>query len=129
WVRSRDGIAPEVRPLIHGDMAEQRSKLMKVLGVVVNGLKKLDAVPPSARALAVRQSTIASRRGTTRRRRGADRDRRSRPWAGLHRRGSQRLARRLWRAFERDDRRGLWGAGRSVRDERGRREQIPFPSN
>lgn len=47
-------IAPEVRPLFHGDMAEQRRKLMTTLGVVVNGLKKLDAVLPAARALAVK---------------------------------------------------------------------------
>jgi hemoglobin-like flavoprotein len=47
-------IAPEVRPLFHGDMAEQRRKLMTTLGVVVNGLKNLDAVLPAARALAVR---------------------------------------------------------------------------
>jgi hemoglobin-like flavoprotein len=47
-------IAPEVRPLFHGDMAEQRRKLMTTLGVVVNGLKNLDAVLPAARTLAVK---------------------------------------------------------------------------
>ncbi len=47
-------IAPEVRPLFHGNMAEQRRKLMTTLGVVVNGLKNLDAVLPAARELAVR---------------------------------------------------------------------------
>ena len=47
-------IAPEVKPLFHGDMAEQRRKLMTTLGVVVNGLKNLDAVLPQARALAVK---------------------------------------------------------------------------
>jgi nitric oxide dioxygenase len=47
-------IAPEVRPLFHGDLAEQRRKLMTTLGVVVNGLKNLDAVLPAARALAVK---------------------------------------------------------------------------
>ena len=47
-------IAPEVKPLFHGDMAEQRRKLMTTLGVVVNGLKNLDAVLPAARALAVK---------------------------------------------------------------------------
>ena len=46
-------IAPEVKPLFHGDMAEQRRKLMTTLGVVVNGLKNLDAVLPAARTLAV----------------------------------------------------------------------------
>jgi nitric oxide dioxygenase len=47
-------IAPEVKPLFHGDMAEQRRKLMTTLGVVVNGLENLDAVLPAARALAVK---------------------------------------------------------------------------
>jgi hemoglobin-like flavoprotein len=47
-------IAPEVKPLFHGDMVEQRRKLMTMLGVVVNGLKNLDAVLPAARALAVK---------------------------------------------------------------------------
>ena len=47
-------IAPQVRPLFHGDMAEKRRKLMTTLGVVVNGLKDLDAVLPAARALAVK---------------------------------------------------------------------------
>ena len=47
-------IEPEVKPLFHGDMAEQRRKLMTTLGVVVNGLKNLDAVLPQARALAVK---------------------------------------------------------------------------
>jgi hemoglobin-like flavoprotein len=47
-------IAPEVRPLFNGDMAEQRRKLMATLGVVVNGLKNLDAVLPAARTLAVK---------------------------------------------------------------------------
>jgi nitric oxide dioxygenase len=30
--------APAVKPLFHGDMAEQRRKLMATLAVVVNGL-------------------------------------------------------------------------------------------
>jgi nitric oxide dioxygenase len=47
-------IAPEVKPLFHGDMAEQRRKLMTTLDVVVNGLKNLDVVLPAARALAVK---------------------------------------------------------------------------
>ena len=47
-------ISPEVKPLFHGDMVEQRRKLMTTLGVVVNGLKNLDAVLPAARALAVK---------------------------------------------------------------------------
>ena len=47
-------IAPSVKPLFHGDMAEQRRKLMAALGVVVKGLTNLQAVVPVAQALAVR---------------------------------------------------------------------------
>ncbi|MEM1307273.1 MAG: globin domain-containing protein, partial [Pseudomonadota bacterium] len=47
-------IAPEVKPLFKGDMAEQGAKLMATLKVVVDGLNDLDAVLPAARALAVR---------------------------------------------------------------------------
>ena len=46
-------IAPQVRPLFKGDMTEQGAKLMATLGVVVNGLKNLDAVVPVAEKLAV----------------------------------------------------------------------------
>ncbi len=47
-------IAPELKPLLRGDMAEQGRKPMMTLGVVVNGLKNLDAVLPAAKALAVK---------------------------------------------------------------------------
>jgi hemoglobin-like flavoprotein len=47
-------IAPRVKPLFHGDMAEQGRKLMATLGVVVNGLKNLEAIVPAAQALAVK---------------------------------------------------------------------------
>ena len=47
-------IAPRVKPLFHGDMTEQGRKLMTTLGVVVNGLKNIDAIVPAARALAVK---------------------------------------------------------------------------
>ena len=47
-------IAPRVKPLFEHDMAEQGRKLMTTLGVVVNGLKDLEAILPAARALAVR---------------------------------------------------------------------------
>jgi nitric oxide dioxygenase len=47
-------IAPAVKPLFHGDMAEQRRKLMATLTVVINGLGNLDAVLPAASALAKR---------------------------------------------------------------------------
>jgi hypothetical protein len=35
-------IAPELRPLFHGDMAEQGRKLMATLAIVVRGLSRLD---------------------------------------------------------------------------------------
>jgi hemoglobin-like flavoprotein len=47
-------IAPEVKPLFHGDMAEQRRKLMATLTVVINGLADLDGILPAASALAKR---------------------------------------------------------------------------
>ena len=47
-------IAPSVRPLFHGDIAEQGRKLMATLAVVVNGLSNLEAVLPAASALAKR---------------------------------------------------------------------------
>ncbi len=47
-------IAPEVKPLFHRDMREQGRKLMTTLGVVVNGLRNLDAILPAAKALAVK---------------------------------------------------------------------------
>jgi len=47
-------IAPEVKPLFRGDMAEQGRKLMATLAVVVNGLSKLDTVLPAVSGLAKR---------------------------------------------------------------------------
>ena len=47
-------IAPQLRPLFRGDIAEQGRKLMATLAVVVNGLTKLDAILPAASALAKR---------------------------------------------------------------------------
>jgi hemoglobin-like flavoprotein len=47
-------IAPSVKPLFHGDMAKQGRKLTATLGVVVNGLKNLEAIVPAAQALAVK---------------------------------------------------------------------------
>jgi nitric oxide dioxygenase len=46
--------APAVKPLFHGDMAEQRRKLMATLAVVVNGLNDLPSILPAASALAKR---------------------------------------------------------------------------
>ena len=47
-------IAPNVKPLFHGDMKEQGRKLMATLAVVVNGLRNLESVLPAASALAKR---------------------------------------------------------------------------
>ncbi|MHB0952237.1 MAG: globin family protein [Allorhizobium sp.] len=47
-------IAPEVKPLFKGDISEQGRKLMTTLGVVVNGLKNLEAIIPAAEGLAVK---------------------------------------------------------------------------
>lgn len=47
-------IAPEVKPMFKGDLAEQGRKLMATLAVVVNGLTKLEAIVPAAQALARR---------------------------------------------------------------------------
>jgi hemoglobin-like flavoprotein len=47
-------IAPAVKPLFHGDMAEQRSKLVAALATVVSGLSNLPSVLPVASALAKR---------------------------------------------------------------------------
>lgn len=45
---------PAVRPMFKGDLAEQGTKLMATLNVVVQSLDKLDEVVPVARELAVR---------------------------------------------------------------------------
>ncbi|HCL64297.1 MAG TPA: hemin receptor [Rhizobium sp.] len=47
-------IAPDVKPLFKGDISEQGRKLMTTLGVVVNGLKNLEAIIPAAEGLAVK---------------------------------------------------------------------------
>jgi nitric oxide dioxygenase len=47
-------LAPELRPLFRGDMAEQGRKLMAMLATVVGGLSRLDTLVPAARALAQR---------------------------------------------------------------------------
>jgi hemoglobin-like flavoprotein len=47
-------IAPHVKPLFKGDMAEQRRKLITMLAAVVNGLGDLGSVLPAASALAKR---------------------------------------------------------------------------
>lgn len=50
-------IAPEVRPLFKGDMAEQGRKLMGTLAVVVNGLDDLATLWPAVEELGRRHAT------------------------------------------------------------------------
>ena len=47
-------IAPEVKSLFTSDIDEQGRKLMMTLGVVVNGLTRLDEIVPVAQKLAIR---------------------------------------------------------------------------
>jgi nitric oxide dioxygenase len=47
-------IAPAVKAMFPGDMAEQRKKLMMMLAAVVNGLGNLESILPAASALAKR---------------------------------------------------------------------------
>src|SRR5882672_5234113 len=54
-------IAPDVRPLFRGDMAEQGRKLMATLAVVVNGLTDLESILPAASALAKKHVTYGVR--------------------------------------------------------------------
>jgi hemoglobin-like flavoprotein len=54
-------IAPSVKPLFHGDMAEQRRKLMAALAAVVAGLSNLSSVLPVASALAKRHIGYGAR--------------------------------------------------------------------
>ena len=43
---------PSVRPMFKGDMREQGQKLMKMLGLIVNSLTRLDELIPAAQELA-----------------------------------------------------------------------------
>jgi nitric oxide dioxygenase len=54
-------VAPAVKPLFRGDMAEQRRKLIATLAVVVNGLDDLPSVLPAASALAKRHVGYGAR--------------------------------------------------------------------
>jgi hemoglobin-like flavoprotein len=45
---------PSVRPMFKGDMREQGLKLMKMLGMIVNSLTRLDELVPAAQDLARR---------------------------------------------------------------------------
>ena len=48
--------APEVRPLFTSDMAEQRRKLMAVIGMVVKALPRLAQIIPNVQALGRRHA-------------------------------------------------------------------------
>ena len=54
-------VAPAVKPLFHGNMTEQRRKLIATLAVVVNGLGDLPSVLPAASALAKRHVGYGAR--------------------------------------------------------------------
>ncbi len=47
-------IAPAVKPMFKTDIKQQGRKLMTTLGVVVNGLTKLDTIVPAAQSLAIK---------------------------------------------------------------------------
>ena len=49
-------VAPQLRRMFPQDMVQQKMKLMTMLGVVVNGLTKLDALLPAVRALGKRHA-------------------------------------------------------------------------
>lgn len=53
-------VAPQVKPMFKGDMAEQRQKLMAMLSTVVAGLSKLETILPAASALATRHATYGA---------------------------------------------------------------------
>ena len=54
-------IAPNVKPLFNGDMAEQRRKLIAMLATVVNGLGDLNSILPAASALAKRHVSYGAK--------------------------------------------------------------------
>jgi len=54
-------LAPPVRTLFKGDMAEQGRKLMAMLATVVNGLTRLETIVPAAQQLARRHAGYGAR--------------------------------------------------------------------
>jgi hemoglobin-like flavoprotein len=52
---------PSLRPLFRGDMKEQGKKLMTMIAVVVNGLKKLEQILPAVQTLGARHSAYGVR--------------------------------------------------------------------
>ena len=47
---------PDLQPLFKGDIKEQGAKLMKMIGVAVNGLSRLDTIVPAVQQLGVRHA-------------------------------------------------------------------------
>lgn len=47
---------PSLAPLFQGDIKEQGAKLMKMIGVAVNGLSRLDTIVPAVQQLGVRHA-------------------------------------------------------------------------
>lgn len=47
---------PELKALFKGDMEDQGAKLMKMIGIAVNGLSRLDTIIPAVEELGVRHS-------------------------------------------------------------------------
>jgi nitric oxide dioxygenase len=90
-------VAPAVKPLFQGDMAEQRRKLMAMLAVVVHGLSDLPSILPAASALAKRHVDYGARpEHYSRGRRGAVVDAAARTWAAVEAGGGLRVDRGLF---------------------------------
>lgn len=47
---------PSLSPLFQGDIKEQGAKLMKMIGVAVNGLSRLETIVPAVQQLGVRHA-------------------------------------------------------------------------
>lgn len=54
-------LEPSLQSLFKGDMKEQGSKLMGMIGVAVRGLKRLDEIVPAVKALGQRHVTYGVR--------------------------------------------------------------------
>ncbi len=54
-------IAPQVRSMFPGDLAEQKRKLMAMIASAVAGLEDLDALVPAVKALGARHAVYGAR--------------------------------------------------------------------
>jgi hemoglobin-like flavoprotein len=57
------GVAPHLRAMFPTDMAEQKRKLVAMLGTAVNGLSDLDALVPAVKALGARHVAYGTKPG------------------------------------------------------------------